>query len=87
MQNGICPKCNSHVIIKNQPVMEHGQGNLPLKLSITIPKRRRSGWFSSPVTNGNIRAWICGQCGYTELYTTNFKELLEADRELQSTGK
>jgi hypothetical protein len=31
--------------------------------------------------SSKLRAWICGACGFTELYVTNPQKLLEAFRE------
>lgn len=78
MQKGTCPKCGSHRMIKNKPITDKGHYNMPAALSLAVPGKRTS-WLSRDVATGEIRAWICGECGYTELYTTNFKELLEAD--------
>jgi hypothetical protein len=38
------------------------------------PARHSLLWTPQSAT-GDVRAWICGQCGYTELYTSNLEEL------------
>jgi predicted nucleic-acid-binding Zn-ribbon protein len=83
MQNGICPKCNSHVIIKDRRITDKVSGAIhALSLAIT---GRSTGWLTNNVAYGEIHAWICGECGYTELYTTNFRKLVEADRESKTS--
>jgi formate-dependent nitrite reductase cytochrome c552 subunit len=36
-------------------------------------------------TRSDVHAWICGQCGYMELYADNPSELYQAFTEAQST--
>lgn len=85
MKNGTCPKCGSHVLIKDEPIIDRGQYSLPVGYLSFIFQGRKTSPFTHNVARGEIRAWICGECGYTELYTTNFKELLAAERESQAT--
>jgi ribosomal protein S27AE len=85
MQNGVCPKCGSHVIIKNREVTDRADYSTPTPLSLTIIGRE-TGFLSNNIVTGQIRAWICGECGYTELFTTNFRKLLEADRESKTSN-
>lgn len=87
MKNGTCPKCNSRVIIRDKPIPDRGHLNLIAGfLSLSI-KGKSTGWLANHIATGELRAWICGECGYTEFYITNFKELLEADRESKATNK
>ncbi len=79
MQNGVCPKCGSHKIIKDKPIIDKGQHGLPVGALSVVVADKRTSWLFGDIATGEIRAWICGECGYTELYTTNFKELLETD--------
>lgn len=85
--SGVCPKCNSQAIIKNVRVPEYGHYNAMHFLSISILGKRKS-WFSWDSAKGELRAWVCSECGYTELYTTNPKELFQAYQEwLQEKDK
>ncbi|HNE06468.1 MAG TPA: hypothetical protein PLT08_18210 [Anaerolineales bacterium] len=83
MQNGVCPKCNSRVIIKNKPLLTKGDYD-GIKYLFLMIVGKRTGWFFRKSTKGNLRAWVCGECGYTEIYTINFKEFLDADHELKT---
>ena len=40
--------------------------------------RSPHAWFQNVSAFGDLRARICGGCGYTEIYTTNFEKLYEA---------
>jgi predicted nucleic-acid-binding Zn-ribbon protein len=78
-QSGACPKCNSHNLIKNVRIPDNGYRHFTvLAISFIVEKM---GWFSARSVSGEIRAWVCGHCGYTELYTENYKELLEGYQE------
>ena len=81
MQKGVCPKCSSQMIIKDKPIADKGQYGLPVGFLSVAVQGKRTSWLSRDIAYGEIRAWICGEYGYTELYTTHFKELLDADRE------
>lgn len=87
MKNGTCPKCNSHAIIKNQRIPDRGHYSYVAGYLFIKIIGKRISWFKNHVAIGGLRAWICGECGYTELYTTNFKDLLEADQEAKTSGK
>lgn len=77
--SGICPKCNSQSLIKNIRIPDNTyRGSAILSISFIVEKM---GWFSNRSVRGEIRAWICGNCGYTELYTENYKELLQGYQE------
>ena len=88
MKNGICPKCNSQAIIKNKRIPERGHYNAINFLSFTVWEKNKNWLYPyTPIATGEIRAWICGKCGYTELYTTNCKELFEAEQESKISNK
>jgi hypothetical protein len=37
-------------------------------------------WVFKGTVYGRLQARVCGECGYTELFTTNAQELYEAYR-------
>jgi hypothetical protein len=41
-------------------------------------------WVFKGTAFGELRARVCGGCGYTELHTTNFKELYQAYQQSRS---
>ncbi len=77
MKNGACPKCGSNKIMADVTVMDVGNsGPYPLRVEIEEPEPAERSFLWTPRSaTGNIRAWICCQCGFTELYTNNLEEL------------
>lgn len=61
----------------NVEVRDDGRnGSHPLRVVVEEPEPARHGaiWVQGQSV-GEIRAWICGECGYTELYATNLAAL------------
>lgn len=77
MKDGTCPKCSSTEIMTNVKVRDVGSGGpYPLRVEIEEPEPARHNLLWTPQSAiGDVRAWICSQCGYTELYTGNLEEL------------
>ena len=77
MKNGICPKCGSKEIMADVTVKDVGNsGPYPLRVEVEEPEPAKRSFIWTPRSaTGNIRAWICSQCGFTELYTNNLAEL------------
>ena len=77
MKDGKCPKCGSLEIMANIMVRDVGNsGPYPLRVEIEEPEPPKHSFIWTPRSaTGDIRAWICSQCGYTELYTNNLEEL------------
>ena len=75
MKDGICPKCGSQDIIPGVPPMDRGHYNRIHNLGVELFERPRALLFQGRRSTGDLRAWICGWCGYTELYTDNHQEL------------
>lgn len=77
MKNNQCPKCNSNEIMANVTVRDVGHaGPYPLRVEVLEPEPAQHGFIWQPKSaTGDIRAWICVKCGYTELYTDNLAAL------------
>ncbi len=84
MKNGICPKCNSHEIVENLPMIEHGHLNYRMDFSLIVDTKPEALVFSGAVKS-QLYAWVCAQCGYVELYTTHPEALLEAQRQARAS--
>lgn len=79
MKAGTCPKCGSTKIMTDVTVRDIGSGGpYPLRVAVEEQEPANHGilWTPKQVT-GDVRAWICAECGYTELFTTNLDELYE----------
>ena len=78
MKNGFCPKCNSLEIIGKLPLAEHGR----MALALEVDAKPQALIFTD-TAKSRLYAWVCGTCGYVELYTEHPQELLEAYRKTQ----
>ena len=85
MKNNRCPKCSSTEIMADVTVRDVGHaGPYPLRVEMVEQEPAQHSFVWSPKTaTGDIRAWICSQCGYTELYTNN----LEALHKIYTSGR
>jgi ribosomal protein S27AE len=84
MQKQHCQKCQSTKIISNVQIFDQGQysdGNL----KIIFHENPDALLFKGSHT-GILKAWICGDCGYTELYLENPQELYLKYQEFQNKG-
>jgi len=86
MKTGTCPKCDSNEIMANITVHDVGNsGPYPLRAAIQEPEPAKHGPFWLPKeAKGDLRAWICSQCGYTEIYTSNLAEMYALYKSIQS---
>jgi hypothetical protein len=74
---GTCPRCGSGRIIRQVQIIDRSDsGNQPL--SLRRGTRTWAGWLKLP-RSFPLDAWVCGGCGYTELYVRDPSELLAAD--------
>lgn len=78
MKNTICPKCGSTEIIGDVEIRDYDANSYrPLGVFVKL-KQAIGGLIKKTSESGELRASICGGCGYTELYASNYKELLKA---------
>jgi len=79
MKNGTCPKCGSQAVMADVEVRDvGGTGPYTLRVAIQEPEPPKHGllWTPEDIT-GEVHAWICTKCGYTELYTNNLEDLYQ----------
>lgn len=82
MKKGRCPKCGSKEVMADVEVRYDGRsGHHPLRVVVVEaePAKHAAIWVQ-PQAEGEVHAWICRHCGYTELYTDNLAELHAAFR-------
>jgi predicted nucleic-acid-binding Zn-ribbon protein len=75
-----CPKCGSSDILPKQKIISAESGS---DYRLIVRLRERAGTWRVKNHDHPIVAWICGGCGYTELYTAKAKELSSAYWRLQ----
>lgn len=75
-----CPKCQSRRLWAIQPlktIHEYSPGTLPLHLD--YDQVAGSSFLTRHKNRvGTLDAWICAQCGYTELWASGLKDLEHA---------
>jgi hypothetical protein len=90
MKDGICPKCQVKEVIPAVQVINPLYTSYalqdsvqPANLTVRLEGATERGLLTTtrPAVSTDLRAWICGACGYTELYAVNPIELLLAYKE------
>ncbi len=62
-----CPKCGSNDVIADAKAIDRSEGHLQTKLSVATFSNPDAFLFKGQMTT-TVSAWICGDCGYVELY-------------------
>jgi predicted nucleic-acid-binding Zn-ribbon protein len=76
--HGSCPKCGSLRIVREALIPDHTDASSGTPLSLRIEENPSATLFRSP-RDFPLRAWACGDCGYTELYVTQPEQVLAAE--------
>jgi predicted nucleic-acid-binding Zn-ribbon protein len=80
MQNNICPKCGSNDVIHDAEVRDYDASSYR-RLSVHVALRKpEGGLFKKTTESGELQAAVCGGCGYTELYATNYQAMSKASK-------
>jgi predicted nucleic-acid-binding Zn-ribbon protein len=69
-----CWKCGSDRMIKGARIIDRGHEGLKGNLSVEVYEKPDAIVFKK-THQGTLSAFICGECGYTELYVSNLAEL------------
>jgi predicted nucleic-acid-binding Zn-ribbon protein len=72
MREGMCPQCHSREILPN--------ANTADRHTLSVQVYENSGVRPRGRRSFPIKAWICTQCGYTELYVANPDDLARSYR-------
>ncbi len=75
-----CPKCGSSNVISKQKIVS-AEGSVDSRVIVRL--REKTGAWRVKHHDHPIVARICGDCGYTELYTVRAKELSDVYQRLQ----
>ena len=85
MKNSKCPKCDSTEVIPGVTIADRTYGGI-LSLSALIRERPDALMFQQDRTF-RIRAWICTECGYTELYADEPEKILDSYKRYRANRK
>jgi hypothetical protein len=75
----VCPKCNATDIIPGVRVLDYLNALAPQSLQVEVPENPDALFFKGK-QRGSLHAWICGSCGFAELFVSNPGDLLAAYR-------
>jgi hypothetical protein len=78
-----CDKCQSKKIIPQVQIVDKTDYNVPTELSVVIYENP-DAWIFKGEHKGILKAWICGDCGYTEIYLENPQDLYEKYQDLKN---
>jgi hypothetical protein len=81
LKQGSCPNCGGHDVVPDVPVIDRARTDdtaMPLEVRLY---RRPDVWIDKGLFRTPLKAWICGACGYTELFAQEPRELLRIYRE------
>ena len=77
-----CLKCSSSNVIRNARLMDRGHANGDAGDLTLVIYEEPEAWFFPGAHKFPLKAYVCGDCGYTELYASEPAALLEASRKV-----
>ena len=69
-----CPKCGSTEIFSNAKAIDRGENNAQWEFTVATFGKPEALIFKDKHTS-TVSAWVCGQCGYIELYADSPSDL------------
>lgn len=75
-----CPKCQSTDVIDDVRVVDHGDHHAVRDLTVTVFRKPTALMFKGTVYS-DVKARVCGACGFIELFAVDAAGLLEGARE------
>ena len=85
MKDGVCPKCGERKVVPELQIVDYISSITPTAQNetyVSLAANPDAALFKNR-HYALLRAWLCGNCGYTELYCSNFKYLVKAHERLQ----
>jgi ribosomal protein S27AE len=76
MKSTICCKCGSGKIIPDVRAGERGVGNVPMSIAVRVDENPDAVVFKGMHAE-DLKAWICGDCGYVEFFVANPQQLFD----------
>jgi len=73
-RSGKCPKCESKNLIADAKVLDRGAYNIPSAISVAT-FRDPDVAIVDEKRSSKVSAWVCGACGFLELYADVPKSL------------
>lgn len=82
MRDSICPKCGCKEIMSDVKIVDHGHGSSEQDLTAAVYANPYALVFRGAVSS-KLNAYVCSECGYTELYVAKPKSLLKVIKKKQ----
>ncbi len=76
MKDGNCPKCDSTDVIPGVTIPDHFNMTHAMHLSLKVSENPGAFLFKG-TKSSKLRAYVCGSCGYSELYVDDPRLLWE----------
>jgi predicted nucleic-acid-binding Zn-ribbon protein len=74
-----CPNCESTKIIMNAKILDRADSQRHDELCVVVEGNANAFIFKDK-SYGVMTACICSDCGFTEIYTANARELYEKNK-------
>ena len=74
-RTGICPKCESKNIIADAKAVDRGEGHYQSEMIVATFRNPDAVMMKGKQTT-TLSAWVCVDCGYTELYADHPRDLV-----------
>ena len=70
-----CARCGSTKVMPDVPLQDHygDTGSWSKQGEVDVHTNPKA-WFFKGTVSGKISARICGECGFTELWVSNYRE-------------
>jgi DNA-directed RNA polymerase subunit RPC12/RpoP len=76
----VCAKCGSRHVMPNVRIIDRADNNMPMRLTASVDRKPTARVFKNPL-ECPMRAVVCGDCGYAELYVEKPELLYEVYRQ------
>jgi hypothetical protein len=86
MRDGVCPRCGSSDVIPNVYVLDRGHYDRPAGNLKVVVDENPNAWLFKGEVQSSLKAWVCGSCGFTELYAKDYAALLAAHQKQTEPG-
>jgi predicted RNA-binding Zn-ribbon protein involved in translation (DUF1610 family) len=78
-----CPECGSDRIVKNAVMHDRGDYNAEGVLQVAVDQNP-GAWVFKERVRSNLKAEVCGDCGFLQPYATDPQELWDAYQKVRS---
>jgi len=82
----LCDRCGSDKLIEDAKVEDHITAGRRVALEVMIGHQKGSGMRGDKPVRVPIKARICGECGFTELYVSEPARLWRLAQKINRAG-